>query len=143
MTIVKGRHALVGSITSNSWLVLSSSVHCVSVVSVAVYCQIEWGISQPQLALAFQLAQIRVLVFMLAGDVGTVMAENPVFLIVARLFITHGKDIYLQSLNNPSKSRLALRFENPIFTTFHTAIFVHHCRVAGNALIQRTRSFYH
>ena len=66
------------------------------------------------------------------------MEANPVFLIVARLFITHDKDIYLQSLNNPSKSRLALRFENPIFTTF-----VHRCRVAGNVLIQRIRSFYH
>ena len=71
------------------------------------------------------------------------MAVNPVFLIVARLFITHGKDIYLQSLNNPSKSRLALRFENPIFTTFRTTTFVHRCRVAGNALIQRIRSFCH
>ena len=66
---------------------------------------------------------------------------NPVFLIVTRLFITHGKDIYLQSLHNSSRSRLALRFENPIFTNFCTTTFVHCCRVAGNALIQRTRSF--
>ena len=69
---------------------------------------------------------------------GTVMTPNPVFLIVARLFITHGKDIYLQSLNNSSKSRLALRLENPIFTKFCTTTFVHRCRVAGNTLIQRT-----
>ena len=66
------------------------------------------------------------------------MAANPVFLIVAGLFIAHGKDIYFQSLNNSSESRLALRFENPIFTTF-----VHRCRVDGNALMQRTRSFCH
>ena len=59
--------------------------------------------------------------------VGTVMAANPVFLIVARLFITHGKDIYLQSLNNPPKSRLALPFENPIFTTFRTESYHHLC----------------
>ena len=127
---MKGGHALVGSITSNSWLVLSSFVHCVSVVPVAVYCRIEWCVSQPQLGLAFRLVQLRTLVFMLAQ----VMEANPVFLIVARLFITHGKDIYLQSLNNPSKSRLALRFENPIFTTFCTTTFVHRCRMAGNAL---------
>ena len=60
---MKGGHALVGSITSNSWLVLSSSVHCVSVVLVAVYCRIEWCVSQPQSALAFRLAQLRALVF--------------------------------------------------------------------------------
>ena len=66
MRIVKGGHALVGSITSNSWLVLSSSVHCVSVVPVAVYCRIEWCVSQPQSALAFRLAQLRTLVFMSA-----------------------------------------------------------------------------
>ena len=76
-------------------------------------------------------------------QIGTVISANPIFLIVARLFITHGKDIYLQSLNNPSKSRLTLHFENPIFTTFRTTTFVHRCRVAGNALIQRTRSFRH
>ena len=55
----------MGSITSNSWLVLLSSVHCVSAVPVAVYCQIEC-VSQPQSALAFRLAQLRVLVFMSA-----------------------------------------------------------------------------
>ena len=55
----------MGSIISNSWLVLSSSVHCVSVVPVAVYCRIEWCISQPQSALAFRLAQLHALVFML------------------------------------------------------------------------------
>ena len=64
--IVKGGHALVGSITSNSWLVLSSAVHCVSVVPVAVYCRIEWCVSQPQSALAFRLAQLRALLFMSA-----------------------------------------------------------------------------
>ena len=64
MRIMKGGHALVGSITSNSWLVLSSSVHCVSVVPVAVYCRIEWCVSQPQSDLAFRLAQLRALVFM-------------------------------------------------------------------------------
>ena len=62
---MKGGHALVGSITSNSWLVLSSSVHCMSVVPVAVYCRIEWCVSQPQSALVFRLAQLRALVFML------------------------------------------------------------------------------
>ena len=64
MRIVKGGHLLVGSIASNSWLVLLSSVHCVSVVSVAMYCQTEWCISQPQSALLFRLAQLRVLKFM-------------------------------------------------------------------------------
>ena len=64
--IVKGGHALVGSITSNSWLILSSSVHCVSVVPIAVYCWVEWCISQPQSALAFRLVQLRALVFMSA-----------------------------------------------------------------------------
>ena len=63
---MKGGHALVGSITSNSWLVLSSSVHCMSVVPVAVYCRIEWCVSQPQLAVAFRLAQLRALVSMSA-----------------------------------------------------------------------------
>ena len=63
MRIVKGGHALVGSITSNSWLVLLSHVHCMSVVPVAVYCRIEWCISQPQSALAFRLAQLCALVF--------------------------------------------------------------------------------
>ena len=133
---MKGGHALVGSITSNSWLVLSSSVHCVAVVPVAVYCRIEWCVSQPQSALAFRLAQLRALVFMRHSD-----GSESSLLIIARLFITHGKDIYLQSLNSPSKSRLALRFENPIFTTFRTTTSVHRCHVAGNALIQRTRSF--
>ena len=66
MRIVKGGHALVGSIFSNSWLVLSSSVHCVSVVPVAMYYQIEWCVSQPQPALAFRLAQLRALMFMSA-----------------------------------------------------------------------------
>ena len=56
----------MGSITSNSWLVLSSSVHCMSVVPVAVYCQLEWCISQPQLALTFPFAQLHALVFMSA-----------------------------------------------------------------------------
>ena len=58
---VKGRHVQVGLITSNLWLVLSSFVHCVSVVPVAMYCRIEWCVSQPQLALAFWLAQLRTL----------------------------------------------------------------------------------
>ena len=66
MRIVKDGHALVGSITSNSWLVLSSSIHCVSVVPVAVHCRIEWCVSQPQPALAFRLAQLRALLFMSA-----------------------------------------------------------------------------
>ena len=81
------------SITSNSWLVLSSSVHCVSVVPVAVYCRIEWCVSQPQLALAFRLAQ-------LCASVHGSESSDPVFLIIARLFIRHGKDTHLQSLNN-------------------------------------------
>ena len=51
----------MGLITSNLWLVLSSFVHCVSVVPFAMYFQIEWCISQPQLALAFRLAPLRVL----------------------------------------------------------------------------------
>ena len=58
---MKGRHVQVGLITSNLWLVLSSFVHCVSVVPVAMYCRIEWCVSQPQLALAFRLAQLRTL----------------------------------------------------------------------------------
>ena len=51
-------HVQVELMTSNPWLVLSSFVHCASVVLVAMYCQIEWCISQPQMALAFQLAQL-------------------------------------------------------------------------------------
>ena len=42
---------------------MASSDHCVSAVPVAVYCRIEWCVSQPQLALAFQLAQLRILMF--------------------------------------------------------------------------------
>ena len=53
MRIVKGGHVQVGLITSNPWLVLLSFVHCVSVVPVAVYYQIKWCVSQPQLTLAF------------------------------------------------------------------------------------------
>ena len=49
MRIVKGRHVQVGLITSNLWLVE---------YPVAMYCQIEWCISQPQSALAFRLAQL-------------------------------------------------------------------------------------
>ena len=52
-SIVKGRHAQVGLITSNLWLVLLSFVHCMSVVPVAMYCRIECCVSQLQSALAF------------------------------------------------------------------------------------------
>ena len=41
------------------WLVLSRFVHCVS-VPVAMYCWIEWCISQLQSALVFRLAQLHV-----------------------------------------------------------------------------------
>ena len=61
---MKGGHVLVGSITSNSWVVLSSYDHCVSVVPVAMYCRIEWCVSEPQSALAFRLAQLHALMFM-------------------------------------------------------------------------------
>ena len=36
-------------------------VHCVSVVPVAMYYRIEWCVSQLQSALAFRLAQLRML----------------------------------------------------------------------------------
>ena len=58
MRIVKGEHVQVGLITSNLWLVLSSFVHCMSAVPVAMYCRIEWCVSQPQSAVAFRLAQL-------------------------------------------------------------------------------------
>ena len=45
-----------------------SVVHCVSVVPVAVYCWIEWCVSQPQSALAFRLTQLLALMFMLHSD---------------------------------------------------------------------------
>ena len=32
---------------------MAAFVHCVSVVPVAMYCQIEWYVSQPHSALAF------------------------------------------------------------------------------------------
>ena len=56
---MKGGHVQVGLITSNLWLVLSSFkfVHCMSVVPIAMYYRIERCVSQPQLALAFQLVQ--------------------------------------------------------------------------------------
>ena len=56
--IVKGGYVQVGLITSTPWLVLLSFVHC---MSVAMYCQIERCVSQSQLALAFQLAQLHAL----------------------------------------------------------------------------------
>ena len=53
MRVLKGSHVQVGLITSNLWLVSLIFVHCVSVVPVAMYCRIEWCVSQPQSALAF------------------------------------------------------------------------------------------
>ena len=55
-----------------------------------------------------------------------------------KIIITHGKDIRI--LSNSSTSRLALHFENPIFTTSRTTFIV---VVIGNPLIQRTRSLCH
>ena len=126
----------MGSITSDSWLVyqvlftvcLLFQLLCMSNRMVCYSASIGFSISISTTTCA-------------SVHVSTVMAENPIFLLITRLFITHGKDMYLQSLNNPSKSRLALCFENPIFTTFCTTTFVHCCRVAGNTLIRRTRSF--
>ena len=46
----------VGLTTNNLWPVSLRFVHCVSVVPVAMYCRIEWCVSQPQSALAFRLA---------------------------------------------------------------------------------------
>ena len=54
----------------------------------------------------------------------------------------HGKDVII-ILSNSAKNRLALRFENPIFTACRTSfIAVHLCRVFGNPLIQRTSFGY-
>ena len=58
---MKGEHVQVGLVTNNLWLVLLRFVHYVSVVSVTMYYQIEWYVSQPQSALALQLAQLRML----------------------------------------------------------------------------------
>ena len=58
---MKGGHVQVGLITSNLWLVSSRFAHCMSVVPVAMHYQIEWCVSQPQSALAFRLAKLRVL----------------------------------------------------------------------------------
>ena len=55
-------------------------------------CQIEWCISQPQSALAFRLAQLRVLkigIFMShSGGSGSSLLNRH------KIIITHGKDIY-------------------------------------------------
>ena len=68
----------MGLITSNPLLILSSFVHCVSVVLVAMYCQIEWCISQPQSALTFR-SSLRTL--------------NGCLLYHRNIIITHGKNI--------------------------------------------------
>ena len=82
----------VGLITSNLQPVSSRFVHCVSVVPVAMYCWIEWCISQLQSALAFQLAQLCMLkigIFMLhSGGSGSSLPYR------RKIIITHGKDIY-------------------------------------------------
>ena len=81
----------MGLITSNLWLVSSRFVHCVSVVPVPIYCRIEWCVSQPQSALAFRLAQLRML------KIGIFMSHSGgsgSSLLYRRRIITHGKDIY-------------------------------------------------
>ena len=82
----------MGLITSYLWLVLSRFVHCVSVVPVAMYCRIEWCVSQPQSALAFRLAQLRTLksgIFMShSGGSGSSL------LYCRKIIIAHSKDIY-------------------------------------------------
>ena len=55
-----------------------------------------------------------------------------------KIIITH---IYL--LSNSSNSRLALCFDNPIFTTSCITFIVHCCCVIGNAMIQRIRFLFH
>ena len=89
---MKGGHVQVGLITSNLWLVSSRFVHYVSVVPVAMYCWIEWCVSQPQLALAFRLAQLHTLkigIFMShSGGSGSSLLYR------RKIIITHGKDIY-------------------------------------------------
>ena len=80
---MKGGHVQVELITSNLWLVSSRFFHCLSVFPVVMYCEIDWYVSQPQLALAFQLAQLHTL------KIGIFMSHNgavgSVFFIVARL----------------------------------------------------------
>ena len=125
---MKGGHVQVGLITSNLWLVSSRFVHCMSVVPVAMHRRIEWCVSQPQSALAFQLAQLRVRK-RLEFSCFTVVAVDPVFFIVARLLSrTYTKQFV---------------FKNLIFTTCRTTSIVHHCRVVGDLLIQRIRSLSH
>ena len=89
MRIVKAGHVQVGLITSNLWLVSSRFVHCVSVVSVAMYCQIEWCISQPQSALAFRLAQLRTLKIGIFMSHSGGSGSSPLY---RRKIITYGKD---------------------------------------------------
>ena len=82
----------MGLITSNLWLVLLIFVHCLSVIPVAMHCQIEWCVSQPQLALAFRLAQLRTLkigIFMSHSD-----GNGSSLLHRRKIIITHGKDMY-------------------------------------------------
>ena len=82
-----------------------------SVAQVAMYCQIELCVSQPQLALAFRLAlhMLKIGIFIShRGGSGSSLPYRH------NIIITHGKDIII--LSNSSKSRLALHFENPIFT---------------------------
>ena len=89
---MKGGHVQVGLITSNLWLVSSRFVHCMSVVPVAMYRRIEWCVSQPQSALAFRLAQLRVQkigIFMFHSG-----GSGSRFLYRCKIIITHGKDIY-------------------------------------------------
>ena len=88
-------------------------------------------LTQPQSALAFQLAQQR-----------TLMIDILSCRRVMEIIITHSKNIYLKLLNNSSKSRLTLCFEKPMHI-HHLSHHLHHCNVTavtGNALIQRTRS---
>ena len=82
----------MGLITSNLWLVSSRFVHCLSVITVAMYCRIEWCISQPHSALAFRLAQLRTLkigIFMShSGGSGSSLLHR------RKIIITHGKAMY-------------------------------------------------
>ena len=74
----------VGLITSYLWLVLSRFVHCMSVVSVAMYCQIEWCIGQ---------LSISIITTMHTKDWNFHVAQWWQWPYRRKIVITHGKDI--------------------------------------------------
>ena len=75
-------------ITSYLWLVLLRFVLCVSVVPVAMYCQIEWCIGQLQSSLAFRLVQLRTL------KIGIFMSHSGGSGLIVVILLSHMVRIY-------------------------------------------------